>query len=47
MKTIKDKTKQKAGGLGGKKTLELKGREYFSKLAKRKWKLERQKKLSS
>lgn len=44
---MKDIVKQKAGSLGGKKTLELKGREYFSKLAKKKWKKERQKKLSS
>lgn len=43
----KNKIKQKAGSIGGKKTLELKGKDFFSKIAKKKWKLERQKNLSS
>ena len=44
---IKNEIKQKAGRLGGKKILEMKGREYFIKLAKRKAKLEKIKKLSA
>lgn len=42
-----NQVKRKAGLIGGNSILRKKGAEYFSKLAKKRWKLERQKKLSS